>query len=513
MGKKIPKAFSEPRVRRFPAWLIFVFCAVILPMLAALLALRCFPWTRLKNEAAAAGSRALGRELSIGSVDVGLFSGLRVQDITIANAPGFGAQPLFSAPEARVDVSLLPLLAGKVLINSVTFVQPQFLFETNAQGVSNLQGLGAAPDPSLSPKEDASASSSHGPPPVLGASSSPDPDASPNINTNVNMNVLLAALVIQDGTVTMRKLRQGTESDIQGLNGRLTGFSLAAGGVSRLEMEMSAQVQGKQIPLSLLSDFELDLADQRLQIISLDLKAPALGLTLTGTVEHFSKPVADLRLTAEMDLKKLPELLPPSGNSLFAQWQGKLEGILSVQAHVKVERSSQPLVLDRTWIGAGFEIKDGVVHRTMMQNRLADAVPYPAIQGLLRSDITFSTARGQLVYGARRVKLRDFVLGSGADFRGGPECIEASGTMAQDQGLDFKIILHFNPSLGFPKGDVTKAFEDDKGWPTFDYIEYSGSTFNTAKADFTQGIQKAASNALQRLLQNLPGSWSKYLGN
>lgn len=499
-----------------PTWLKIAGGLAVLFGLAGLIAPFFIPWNRLKDEAAAAGSRALGRELRIGSVDVSLFSGVRVRDIYLANAgPGFSSQPLFGASEAKVNLSLLPLLAGKVLINNVTFVRPHLLFETNDQGVSNLQGLGTAAAPSMSSKAEPSipASSAHGPPPILTGSSSLDPDLNINTNVNVNMNVLLAALVIQDGSVTLRNHRQGTETKIQGLNGRLTGFSLAAGGVSRLEIGMSAQVQGKQIPLSLFSDFKFDLPDQRLDIINLDLKAPALALTVTGTVENFSKPVADLRLTAEMDLKKLPELLPPSGNSLFAQWQGKLEGILSVQAHVKVEPSPKPLILDHTWIGAGFQIKDGVVHRTTMQNRLADAVPYPAIQGLLRSDITFSTARGQLVYGGRRVKLRDFVLGSGADFRGGPEFIEASGYLAQDQGLDFKIILHFNPSLGFPVGDVTKAFEDDKGWPTFDYIEYSGSTFNTAKADFTQGIQRAASNALQRLIRNLPGSWSKYLGN
>jgi hypothetical protein len=325
--------------------------------------------------------------------------------------------------------------------------------------------------------------------------------------------MVLGALVIRDGSVILRDRSQGTETDLHSLDLVLQGVSLESAGASRLQAGMTARVNGEDIPLSLVSDFKLDPAARSLDILRLDFKAPALTATLTGTAQGFGKPVADLWLTADMDLKKLPELLPPSGGSLFAQWQGKIEGLLSVHAHVKVEPSSRPLILDRTWAGGDFQIKDGVVHRTLMQDRLAAAVPYQPIQQLLRSDITFSTARGELVYGARRVKLKNFVLGSGTDLRGGPEFIEANGTIAQEQGLDFKIILHFNPNLGFPGGDLTKAFEDDKAWPTFDYIEYSGSSLETANADFTHGLKKAEDHALQRLLQNLPGTWSKFLGN
>ena len=77
-------------------------------VLAALAAPFFIPWDKLKDKAVAEASKSLGRELKVGAVKVSLFTGVRAQEISLANAkgPGFSRQPLFSVQDAKIDVSL-----------------------------------------------------------------------------------------------------------------------------------------------------------------------------------------------------------------------------------------------------------------------------------------------------------------------------------------------------------------------------------------------------------------------
>lgn len=258
---------------------------------AALAAPFFIPWDKVKDQVAAEASRALGRELSIGKVELSLFTGVTVRDIRLANAgPGFSEQPLFSNAAAKLNVSLLSLFTGKVVVNSITFQQPSILVETNTKGVSNLEGLG-----------------SQGPARPRGAAAPAQPagEARP-------LPIVLAALHIQDGQVVIRDLGKRTETAVKGLDLKLFGLSLAAAGGSRLELKLDGEVEGKRIPLSLVSNFRLDLTGESLDLRSLELKAPALQVNASGGVQGFKAPVVDLKTQVRLALAQLQDLLPPS---------------------------------------------------------------------------------------------------------------------------------------------------------------------------------------------------------
>ena len=96
--------------------------------------------------------KQLGRKVQLGQMHLGLFPPkFRVQDLSIADDPGFAAQkPFVQAQELGVSVKLLPLLHKSVEIDSVSLQQPSVELIKNGQGVWNFASLGNNSQPSAS---------------------------------------------------------------------------------------------------------------------------------------------------------------------------------------------------------------------------------------------------------------------------------------------------------------------------------------------------------------------------
>jgi uncharacterized protein involved in outer membrane biogenesis len=672
------------------------------------------PWDKVTAQLSQQGSKALGRPLSIGSVEVSFFTGVHVKDIKLANAgAGFSAQPLFSNADAKLNVSLLSILTGKLVINSISFDKPQLLLETNAEGRSNLAGLGGQAQ----------------------AGAQAQPEAAKG--GGGSLPLVVASLQIKDGELLIRDAREKSETGVKGLQFKLYGLSLAAAGGSRLEIAFDYEAaEGKKIPLSLVSNFNLDLGGHSVTIKSLEAKAPAVLLTAQGTVQHFdAQPAVDAQAQLDLDLAKLPALLTPSqlkrlpgelkssgtiqlalqakgstaqmmamdGNvklsfdkvnlaygsypglgdlqgtlsvtkagadlpalnfklggdpatlALKANW-GSLDNLLGGAAKLKADvqlslkaaklnldpvlamggspdtpeetaakaeqakdssipdmRNTVPAGLDLradvkvdsleaqgvqtgkldftaqlkarklktstdlalyngqawervdadfnvpgpTWGGemgmtkldfapfirdlakalpknkvvaslngkltgslglkaelkgkgfkpalrarnmsvqGNFVLKDGLMKKLDIQEALANAIPHPQTQEILRSDIQFSNATGDFNQAGDRFTLQRFTLGSGDDWRGGDVLIQASGTSSPGQ-FDFKVIPRFNPRRVKLEGTIGDAFNDEAGWASYNYVAYYGPSYSEAKADFKAGLQNAAKSAVKK---------------
>jgi uncharacterized protein involved in outer membrane biogenesis len=73
---------------------------------------------------------------------------ISVRRLTVANPPGFGADPLLVVDEARVRVRLLPLLVGRLQFGEVILERPRVVLEQRADGSWNLPApAGARPTP------------------------------------------------------------------------------------------------------------------------------------------------------------------------------------------------------------------------------------------------------------------------------------------------------------------------------------------------------------------------------
>ena len=91
-----------------------------------------------------AASQQIGRSLQInGPMELSFFPwlGVEVQDVTLANAPGFAPQHMLSVHKAGLKVKLLPLISREIQVGTLFLQEAVFNLAKNGQGKSNWQDL------------------------------------------------------------------------------------------------------------------------------------------------------------------------------------------------------------------------------------------------------------------------------------------------------------------------------------------------------------------------------------
>jgi AsmA protein len=105
---------------------------VILPSLV--------PADRIKQEVVAQVKSATGRDLTIdGKVSVSAFPSLSVQvsNVALSNPPGFQGKDMVRLGALDVRLKLLPILSGKVEVDSFVLIDPIISLETDRHGKAN----------------------------------------------------------------------------------------------------------------------------------------------------------------------------------------------------------------------------------------------------------------------------------------------------------------------------------------------------------------------------------------
>ncbi|WP_148207467.1 AsmA family protein [Paramagnetospirillum magneticum] len=114
---------------------------VVILIIGALVALPALiPAERIQSEIVAGVKSATGRDLSIqGKLSVSAFPSLSVQvgNVALANPPGFTTKDLIRLGAVDVRLKLMPLLGGKVEVDSFVLVDPVIVLETDRQGKGN----------------------------------------------------------------------------------------------------------------------------------------------------------------------------------------------------------------------------------------------------------------------------------------------------------------------------------------------------------------------------------------
>lgn len=87
--------------------------------------------------------RFLGKDATFDRLEASLWGGVgfSAQEFRIADNPRFAATPIVRAKELRLGVSLIQLVLGRIVINSLTFQAPEFQIITDERGLLNLSEL------------------------------------------------------------------------------------------------------------------------------------------------------------------------------------------------------------------------------------------------------------------------------------------------------------------------------------------------------------------------------------
>lgn len=87
--------------------------------------------------------RFLGKDATFDQLEASVWGGLgfSAQEFRIADNPRFAATPIVRAKELKLGVSLLQLLLGRIVVNSLTFQAPEFQIITDERGLLNLSEM------------------------------------------------------------------------------------------------------------------------------------------------------------------------------------------------------------------------------------------------------------------------------------------------------------------------------------------------------------------------------------
>ena len=143
------QSLPRSRRRRLRKIVLYLFAAFVVVVLLAALGIRMFlTEERVKNLISTQAGAALDREVTVGSADLDLFSGIKIGDLRIANKEGFAKDDLFRVKQVdvRVDVWRIVTSFGRKIHVRADVTEPRVLIERNAAGVLNIADL-------LKPKE------------------------------------------------------------------------------------------------------------------------------------------------------------------------------------------------------------------------------------------------------------------------------------------------------------------------------------------------------------------------
>ncbi len=120
-------------------WLGLAAAVVVVGLVVGLIG-----WTlnsdRLKPRLIEAVQRATGRTLTISGATrftLSFSPTVSMEDVALANPPGFSRPNMVTVARVEVGLALLPLLQHRLEVDHVTLVQPDVLLETNAAGRGN----------------------------------------------------------------------------------------------------------------------------------------------------------------------------------------------------------------------------------------------------------------------------------------------------------------------------------------------------------------------------------------
>lgn len=165
--------------RRAKWWSLFLGVLVLLAVGLTLLAKTLITPDRIKARLLPLAEQALAREVRLGDVKIGLFSGIRLGDLQVLEKDG--DEPLIRADQAVMRYQFWPLLKGEVVVDEVLLENPRITLIRRADGSLNISDW-------LQTVEDSDATVEPSPPPV-----------SDDTKEEQGIDLLISRLVVSGG--------------------------------------------------------------------------------------------------------------------------------------------------------------------------------------------------------------------------------------------------------------------------------------------------------------------------
>jgi AsmA protein len=255
--------------RTFRTLLAVVGVLVALVILAMIALPLLFDPNDYKAQINAAIERQIGREVNI-SGDIGLsvfpWLGMELGRVEVANAEGFGEEPMAEMNSAEISVKLLPLLSREIEVGTVSLNGLRLRLARNDQGRSNWADISEH----LSDSQSAEAEESETDAPE-------EPDEARTDSGFTLESLQIGAIDIQDAAVSWQDATTGADYRVTGL--KLVTGRLVDGEPVRLEFsgDLNAPQEKFSADFNLATRIEPNIADQFYRFSDMSLNVLAEG--------------------------------------------------------------------------------------------------------------------------------------------------------------------------------------------------------------------------------------------
>jgi AsmA protein len=336
-----------------------------------------------------------GRELTFGG-EIGLTVfprlGVRMNDVSLSNAPGFADEPMLVAREARLEVRILPLLSGSVRFGHLDLSGVSLALERDAEGETNWNDLikSATKDSREGKKTHATAKDDEAFVLEIAGVSLADSTLTWNDRmsgtslTLTDCNLTTGAIGgLEPFPVKAGCAFRGTTPALDGQLEAIANVNLKldSGQISLTDLDLTASAKGADVPGGSVA------AEAKAGAVSLDLhkenlKVDAMTVTAYGATARVDGALAGFdaarRITATVTLDQL------NGREVLAALGLDQPETADASALTRVGGTAQ-IVVD----GDGFEIKDmhATVDETSVSGSLSHRQAESAPTGVIRIQI------------------------------------------------------------------------------------------------------------------------------
>jgi len=233
--------------------LVLIIGAIALPFI--------LPLEKIKDFAAAKISETINREVKVEKVSFNIFTGIKLEKLSISNRRGFAEKPFVSADAIALRYAFWPLFQRQIIIQELRLVKPEILIEKSAAGIFNFSDLTEKKAP-LKKTEKKEAK-------------------------ELPFSMIIDTFSIRNGKITYADYGTKTSTELKDADLTVSGITLALIKPIGFGFSATANYKEKDVPIGFSGKVSLDLKNEMLKIPSLDLKVAGERANISASVSRF----------------------------------------------------------------------------------------------------------------------------------------------------------------------------------------------------------------------------------
>jgi AsmA protein len=241
-------------MKKLLKWTAIIIVSLVVILVIGVVALPfIIPLDKIKDLATAKISETINREVKVESISFDIFSGIKLEKLSISNRKGFAKKPFVSADAIALRYAFWPLFKKQVIIQEIRLVKPEILIEKSEYGVFNFSDM----------------TQKKGKKAVEGDRS--EKKGAKRKEGETDFSMIINTFSIRKAKITYVDYGTNTSTGLKDADLTISGFTLAMLKPISLDFSALANFKGKDIPLSLAGKVSINLKKGIYKIPTLDL--------------------------------------------------------------------------------------------------------------------------------------------------------------------------------------------------------------------------------------------------